>query len=118
MKGKIMDTWYSKDLGDGVAAFGPTSRIQEAFMKLAMAGVYSHDLAVFSRYDFRRNVVTVYFTSSAKILAQAFGAVPCEKPMPEEGFALLVGDNRSWEVHFPGYLESRHVGEDSNIWVK
>jgi len=101
-----MDSWYSKDLGDGVAAFGPTTKIQEAFLELAKNGVYSHDLAVFSRYDLRKNVVTVYFTPSAQLLAEAFDATPCEKPVPEEGFALIVGDARSWEIHFPGYLEN------------
>ena len=37
-----MDTWYSKDLGDGVAAFGPSNKIQDAFLELTKAGVYSH----------------------------------------------------------------------------
>ena len=99
-----MDTWYCKDLGDGVAAFGPSSKIQEAFLELAKAGAYSHDLAVFSRYALRKNVVTVYFTPSASLLATAFDAKPCDKPDPKEGFALLVGDARSWEIHFPDYL--------------
>lgn len=102
-----MDTWYSKDLGDGVAAFGPSNKIQDAFLALAKAGVYSHDLAVFSIYDLKRNIVTVYFTPSTSILAMAFDAKPCEKPTAKDGFALLVGDARSWEIHFPGYLESR-----------
>ena len=102
-----MDSWYSKDLGDGVAAFGPTRKMQEAFIELAKAGVYSHDLAVFSRYDLRRNVVTVYFTPSAQLLAEAFDATPCEKPVPEKGFSLIVGDARSWEIHFPSYLENQ-----------
>ncbi len=99
-----MSNWYSKDLGDGVAAFGPTSQIQEAFIALAKAGGYSHDLAVFSIYDLKKNIVTVYFTPSAELLAKAFNAEPCEKPTPEKGFALLVGDARSWVIHFPGYL--------------
>lgn len=102
-----MSTWYSKDLGDGVAAFGPSSKIQEAFMELSKAGEYSHDIAVFSIYDLKKNVVSVYFTPSASLLATAFDAKPCEKPTPEDGFALLVGDARSWEIHFPGYLSNR-----------
>ena len=32
-----MNQWYSKDLGDGVAAFAPTSQIQEAFLPLFAA---------------------------------------------------------------------------------
>ena len=105
-----MSTWYSKDLGDGVAAFGPTSKIQEAFLALAKAGSISSDIAVFSRYDLKSNIVTVYFTPSASLLASAFGATPCEKPGPEGKLGLLVGDARSWELHFPGYIASRRDG--------
>lgn len=103
-----MSTWYCKDLGDGVVAFGPSSQIQEAFLALAQAGGPSSDLAVFSRNDLRTNVVTVYFTPSASVLASAFGATPCEKPSPEGKLSLLVGDARSWEIHFPGYSFGRH----------
>ena len=103
--------WHSKELGDGVEAFVPTSEIQEAFLTLAQTqartGRYSTDAAVFSRYDLKANVVTVYFTPSAELLAAAFGATPCEKPVPTDGFALIVGDFRAWEAHFPGYLDRR-----------
>ena len=106
-----MATWYKKDLGNGVAAFGTTKEIMEVFLKsllkLAEAGGYSYDLALFSRYDLEEDNVAMYFTPSAEILAQAFGAIPCEKPEPKEGFALIVGDDRSWEIHFPGYREKR-----------
>lgn len=105
-----MGTWYSKSLGDGVAAFGPTTKIQEAFLELAKAGTILPDLGVFSRYDLTTNVVTVYFTPSASLLASAFGATPCEKPSPGKGFGLLVGDARSWEAHFPDYISSRRDG--------
>lgn len=102
-----MDSWYSKDLGDGVSAFGPTLKIQEALKEIVKAGVYSRDLAVFSQYDSRKNVVTVYFSPSARLLAEAFDSTPCEKPVPEKGFALIVGDARNWEIHFPSYLENQ-----------
>jgi hypothetical protein len=101
-----MDTWYSKDLGDERAAYEPTTKIQEAFLTLDQTGVSTHDITVFSRHDLEENVVTVYFTPSAQILAQAFEAIPCKKPTPEKGLALLVGDARNWETHFPGYRES------------
>lgn len=106
-----MASWYSKELGDGVAAFEPTTQIHNAFLALARAqaqsGRYLFDAAVFSRYDLDTNVVTVYFSPSAHLLATAFGATPCEKPAPTEGFALLAGDARAWEKHFPGYLKRR-----------
>ena len=79
----------------------------EAFDTLIMAGRCSSDAAVFSRYDLETNVVTVYFTPLAELLAKRFGAVPCEKPIPKKGFSLIVGDVRTLEAHFPGYLAER-----------
>ena len=106
-----MTGWHSKELGDGVEAYVPTSRIQESFLTLAQSqartGQYPTDAAVFSRYDPETNTVTVYFSPSAEPLALAFRATPCEKPEPTDGFALIVGDSRVWEAHFPGYLEKR-----------
>ena len=102
-----MTSWYKKELGDGVEAFVPTTEIQDAFLDLALSqaqlGQHSFDAAVFSRCDLETNVVTVYFTPSARLLAMAFSATPCTKPVPTEGFALIVGDDRAWEGHFPGY---------------
>lgn len=106
-----MTSWYSKALGDGIEAFEPTTEIQNRFMALALSqtrlGQYSSDAAVFSGYDSATNVVTVYFTPSAELLATALGASPCPKPVPTEGFGLIVGDARAWEAHFPGFLEER-----------
>ena len=102
-----MTSWHSKELGDGVEAYKPTTEIQEAFLSLVKAGQYSSDAAVFSRYDLETNVVTVYFTPSAELLAKAFVAVPCEKPIPNGNLALIVGDVKAWEVYFPGYLADR-----------
>ena len=90
-----MATWYSKDLGDGIDAHAPSTRIQEAFTAMCIAGRQPLDFAVFSRYDLRRNVVSVYFSPSAHALASAFSAVACQKPGNEEGFGLLVGDQRA-----------------------
>ena len=112
-----MASWYSKELGDGVEAFVPTTKIQDAFLSLAQtqarSGHYPYDAAVFSRYDLETNVVTVYFTPSAQLLATEFGATPCEQPEPTAGFALIVGDARAWEAHFPGYLERRRSSRRS-----
>ena len=109
-----MTGWHSKVLGDGVEAFVPTTKIQESFLTLAQTqaqtGRYPTDAAVFSRNDLEANMVTVYFTPSAELLAVAFGATPCEKPSPTDYFALIVGDFRAWEAHFPGYLEQRRSG--------
>ena len=106
--------WHSKELGDGVEAFDPTTEIQESFLTLvqtqAQTGHYPFDAAVFSRHDLETNVVTVYFTPSVELLAMECGATPCEKPEAAGDFALIVGDERAWEAHFPGYLEQHRSG--------
>ena len=98
-----MGNWYYKNLGDGAEAFNPTNEIQDAFLSLAHARPYSHDAAVFSKYDLGNNEVFVYFTPSAGLLARIFGAVSCEKPVPTEGFALLAGDANALKTHFPDH---------------
>ena len=103
-----MTTWYSKEVGDGLEAFQPSSKLHEAFFAMAKAGNVPANIGVFSRYDLRANVVTWYFSPEAEVLASMFGAISCEEPVPSRGFGLLVGDARSWEAHFPGYLENRH----------
>ncbi len=102
-----MGTWYSKEVGDGAAASGPSNAVQEAYLTLVSSGQHAADMAVFSHYDLSANTVTFYFTPSVFALAAKFGATKCDKPTPQRGFGLLVGDQRSWEIHFPGYAPDR-----------
>ena len=95
-----MSTWFSKALGDGVDALGPTTQIQQSYAALEFATRLPIDCAVFSYYDLRANVVTVYFTPSASQLAKTYGATPCDKPENKEGFSLLNGDMRVWTILF------------------
>lgn len=103
-----MDTWNSKSVGDGVAAFQPSTQLHQAFLAMATAsGGVPANAAVFSCYDLDANVVTWYFSPEATSLAKIFGATPCDKPTPSKGFGLLVGEGRGWEAHFPNYLANR-----------
>jgi hypothetical protein len=95
-----MESWYSKALGDGAAAFAPSMRIQKMFPPLFAALGQPSRMAVFSRHDRRANVVTAYFSPAAAQLAAFFGAQPCEKP-PSDDIRLLVGNRRCWEIYFP-----------------
>jgi hypothetical protein len=95
-----MKTWRSKALGDGVAAFAPSIRIQQMFLPMFVASGQPSNMAVFSRHDRRANMVTAYFSPGASRLAAFFKAEPCEKPQ-SEGIGLLVGDARCWEIYFP-----------------
>jgi hypothetical protein len=104
-----MNTWFSKGVGDGVDAFKPGEDLDRAFIAYATAahGKVPPGLGVFSRHDLQANLVTFYFSPEATPLAMMFGAHACEAPQPGNRLALLVGDSRCWELHFPGYIASR-----------
>jgi hypothetical protein len=95
-----MEKWHSKALGDGVAAFAPSMRLQEMFLPMFVASGQPSHMAVFSHHDRQANVVTAYFSPGAVRLAAFFDAQPCDKPS-SEGIGLLVGDARCWEIYFP-----------------
>ena len=95
-----MKTWYSKEIGDGVQAFDPSGKVQDAFLSLALRGPLPYDLAVFSEHDLHRNVVTAYFSPAAKVLADLFETTPCEPPQRSRHFGLLVGDARACDLLF------------------
>lgn len=96
-----MTQWYSKELGDGIDALTPSNKIQEAFIPLFASAGQPLDMAVFSRYDHERNMVTVYFAPGASALAAMFGATPCEKPRKEGRLSLLVGNYGCVDLLFP-----------------
>lgn len=99
-----LNDWFCRELGDGVDAYEPSARIQKAFMAAFIAAGQPVEMAVFSRYDLRSNVVTVYFPPAAAVLASVVHATPCAKPALAEhpGLGLLVGNARCWEALFPG----------------
>ena len=106
-----MTTWHSKNVGDGVEALPQVQKLHQAFIALAKAGGLAPTIGVFSVYDLHANVVTWYFSPEATLLAQAFGANPCDKPIPDGDFALTVGDARARDFHFPNYRAQRSRGE-------
>mgnify|MGYP001337983161 CR=1 FL=1 len=94
-----MHSWFKKEVGDGVAAYGPSMKVQEIFLGLAKAGVDVSKMAVFSEADHVNNTITLYFTPESTLLAKAFNAVPCEKPEASRDIGLLVGEADNWK-HF------------------
>lgn len=94
-----MQNWYSLDLGDGVDAGLPSTEIKEAFYTAFVAQYAPHDMAIFSRYDLERNIVTMYFSPAAKDVAYVFGATSCERPSMNR-LVLEVGDRRRWRELF------------------
>lgn len=96
-----MTQWYSKELGDGVDAFVPRHEILQAHQAFTLANRGTGGAAVFSRYDAETNVVTVYFSPAAEVLALQFDASSCDKPVPGDGLQLLAGVANDFAAHFP-----------------
>lgn len=96
-----MTQWYSKDFGDGVDAHIPTQEILQAHQAFMLAHRGTSGAVVFSRYDTETNVVTVYFSPAAEVLALQFGASACDKPAPTGGLRLLSGVITDLATHFP-----------------
>ena len=46
-----MSKWFSKQLGDGLVAYTPSTEIEEAFGPLYAAAGNPAEMAVFTRYD-------------------------------------------------------------------
>ena len=98
-----MDTWYSKELGDGMMAATPSDEIEKAFIGVFNAAGKPLNMAVFTRPESEGRLhceVMAYFSPAAKDVAGAFDAQPCEKTSPA-GLGLLAGDKLSWSVLFP-----------------
>ncbi len=92
-----MAQWYSKELGDGVAAFEPTIALMQRMGVLLMMPNTSKEAAMFSRSDISRNMVTVYFSPDAKSIAEDAGAIPCDKPTSER-LGLIAGHIDAWKL--------------------
>lgn len=102
-----MATWYSKTLGDGMTASGPSDEIEKAFAPLYAAAGQPADMAVFTRFDSEGRLqceVTAFFSPAAAEVARLVEATPCARPSRND-LVLLAGDARSWDALFPPGLE-------------
>ena len=96
-----MNTWYSRDVGDGDAAYEPVRKTFETFFTAASL---PKDMALFSCFDVERNVVRVYLSPACHSVALAIGAKSCDKPNPK-GLSLLYGHSDAWKLLFPTIFE-------------
>jgi hypothetical protein len=98
-----MDTWYSKNLGDGMLAGEVLDRVKAMFeTEHARAGCPA-EMAVFVRHESEGRLhceVRVFFSPATYALAKALAADPCRRPSPE-GLGLLAGAEASWAGLFP-----------------
>jgi hypothetical protein len=92
--------WYRLELLEG-----DEEHVDEAWVtawEVAMAEQEELDPsnAVFRRPR-GRGGWTLFFTPSARLLAETFGAVACGPPTAE-ALSMVAGDPRAWQIHFPG----------------
>ena len=102
--------WFCRSSSPTSMGYLTTSeRMLQAYFELvlekASSGEEYADIAMFSCYDLETNLDTVYFSPSAESIVRIWNAIPCEKPVPVNGFAKLAGDARAWQIHFPEYAE-------------
>jgi hypothetical protein len=98
-----MDSWHSKELGDGIMAAMPLDEIVKAFLQQFNEAGKPPNMAVFTRLESEGRLhceVVAYFSPAALEVARAFEAQPCEKPA-RAGLGLLAGEESSWSVLFP-----------------
>jgi hypothetical protein len=103
-----MKSWFSSELGNNASAYEPTAQIQKAFKTLFMDTGFPQDMAIFSVNDLEKDMVTVYFTPSAHIIAKLFNACLCNKPSIN-GLDLLCGGPNCWNLLFPGEIRRKRV---------
>ena len=98
-----MNTWYTKELGDGITATMPSEEIREAFLQSFHLAGGPLDMAVFTRLESEGRLhceVIAYFSPCAGEVADSFDAQPCAQP-ERGGLDLLAGDPQCWAVLFP-----------------
>lgn len=99
-----LNTWYKKDLGDGMTAITPMEEIKQVFLQFFQARGGPPDMAVFTRLESEGRLhctAMAYFSPGAREVARSFGAVPCERP-ERMGLSLLAGSELCWPVLFSG----------------
>ena len=98
-----MQTWFSKEIGDGITASMLMGEIEAEFLRSAHGAETPADMAVFTRHESEGRLhcaVVAYFSPAAGAVAAIFDAEPCEKPV-RMGLGLLAGDERAWQSLFP-----------------
>ena len=101
-----MSEWREKVFGDSISAAPSIEKIRAASPPVFLAAGKPEDFGVFTHHDLRSGIMTIYFSPSASVLAEAFGATPCEKPSVER-LVFLVGHTEAARPHYPTFYE-RH----------
>jgi hypothetical protein len=96
-----MSPWYSKSLGDAIAASIDLTEIEQAFAPLFASAGGPPAMAIFIRQEpgAMHCEVTAYFSPAAAKIAAAFAAQPCNPP-EIDGLTLLAGSPACWKTLF------------------
>ena len=101
---KVM-SWYKLDLGNAHTAHGRTLEISQSFRDNLILSEPNMDAALFSRYDTRNDMLTLYFAPGSADLAKRWGATECSKPEIWPGrfdrIGCLGGEGGALDFHFP-----------------
>jgi hypothetical protein len=98
-----MSTWFTRNLGDAMLAGKSLDRIRARFLSEYAQAHAPQETAVFVRHETEGDLhcaVRVYFSPASARLAQAVGALPCDRPAAD-GLDLLAGPAAAWSVLFP-----------------
>jgi hypothetical protein len=98
-----MGRWFSKNLGDGMLAYGPLAEIEALFLTTYPQTDYPSEVALFVRHESEGRLhceVKVYFPPAIEEFAQSVSAITCNKPT-STGLSLLVGSETALSTFFP-----------------
>jgi hypothetical protein len=85
-------------------------KLEKAFREWAASypgAAVPHGSGVFGTLDDDTNQGLWYFSPTLDALGQEFNAQPCEKPIPNHDFGLLVGELRSITTHFAEHFDRK-----------
>jgi len=97
-----MSVWFTRNLGDAMLAGESLDPIKALFLSEYGKAKNSKEMAVFIRHESEGRLhceVKIYFSPASASVAEAVGAIPCDKPSPD-GLGLLAGSEESWSVLF------------------
>lgn len=90
-------TWYS--LGLAVSIKDTSEGAWQVAWEVSRAETGHDDSnAIFRKIGPDKRLI-LFFTPSSQLLAESFGATPCEKPSAT-GLSLVAGSERAWRIHF------------------
>lgn len=100
-----MSTWYKLDMGNAHTSHARILEVSRSFRDNLLLSKPDINAAIFSRYDTRIDMFTIYFAPGSADLASRWGATACAKPEIWPGrsgrIGCLGGEADALTFHFP-----------------